>query len=150
VPKAAVFNSDGESMRGFCARGFQAHPESAEQIRAWVVGLLQDSVSPDELGELLQGVSEAVANAIRHGSGPIQMHVEVTERAATVRVRDCGGGFDPKLLTYNACPAPHAESGRGLFIMRQVCDSIGAYVGNSGCMVSLTKALGRRVGTEPG
>jgi anti-sigma regulatory factor (Ser/Thr protein kinase) len=136
-------------MRSYFTSIYAARPESAETIRLAVGDLLGPAMPPDELGDLMLGVGEAVANAIAHGRGPIQVHVELTERQATVRVRDCGDGFDPELLhSTGHMPELDAESGRGLHVIRQVSDSLGTYLGR-GCTVSITKSLGPSRVFEP-
>jgi len=128
-------------MTTYWTRIYERQPESAGAIRAMIVNLLAPSMTGDDLDDLLQGVGEAVANAIQHGAGLMQVHVELTDHQVTVRVRDSGMGFDLKRLKTTAdCPMPSAETGRGLYIMRQVSDSMAAYTGH-GCLVSITKSF---------
>ena len=107
-----------------------------------VADLLGPHMASDALDDLQQGLGEAVANAIQHGAGPfIQVHVEVTDRQATVRVRDMGNGFDlNRIRRDDPCPAAEAESGRGLHIIKQMSDRVAAYIG-PGCIVSISKEL---------
>ena len=95
-----------------------------------------------ELRDLMVGVGEAVANAIQHARGPLRVDVELTECEAAVTISDCGGGLDLERLRTADVTAPlDAESGRGLYIMRQMCDSVVVDQGR-GCTVTITKSFG--------
>ena len=73
---------------------------------------------------------EAVVNAAEHGnkSDPEkQVHVtcEATDGAITATVRDEGCGFDPACVPDPTLPENILrESGRGVFLMRNLCDDI--------------------------
>jgi anti-sigma regulatory factor (Ser/Thr protein kinase) len=126
-------------MRNRWTHSFAAVPQSAPQIRALVTDLLHAAVPPDDLRQLMVGVGEAAANAVEHGRGPIHVVVELTACMATVTISDCGDGMDPgRLGAGSGTPSLDAESGRGLYIMSRVCDSV--TVGRDhGCMVSIAK-----------
>jgi anti-sigma regulatory factor (Ser/Thr protein kinase) len=133
--------NDGKRMRSPWSDTFAATPETAARVRATVADLLGPSMPPDDLFELRVSVGEAVANAIEHGRGPIQIDIELTARQATVTVSDRGNGFDPKHLgATGSAPSLDAESGRGLYIMRQMSDSLAADDGR-GCAVSIVKSF---------
>lgn len=79
---------------------------------------------------LLVAVTEAVNNAIAHGNRKdkakrVHITCTATKRSVAVSVRDEGEGFNPSIL-----PDPlHADnllrdSGRGVFLMRQLVDSV--------------------------
>ena len=121
---------------------FECEPESAALIRATVNELLRNSMPSADLRELMVGVGEAVANAIEHGRGPIHVDVEVGSDEATVTVGDFGAGIDPERLGASRTPAAlDAESGRGLYLMSQMCDSV-VVRQNRGCTVSIAKQFG--------
>jgi len=134
-------------MRGYWTRIYPAEPMSAPLIRADVEGLLEPLFQPDELGLLLLAVGEAVANAVRHGAGPVQAHVEVSDNKVVVRVRDCGPGFDANRL-YDAEPSPlDAESGRGLYVIKRATDQVIVTV-DHGTVVAMTRKRRRNGGSR--
>jgi len=114
-------------------------PLSAPLIRSVIQQLLERHLESDDLSELLTAVGEAVANAVRHGRGPLQAHVELTEQRVVVRVRDNGAGFDPHMLYDSEPPSSvDAETGRGLYIMRRACDQVIVSIGN-GTVVAIIR-----------
>jgi len=137
-----------ETVRGYWTHLYPALPASAPLVRADVESLLRPLFEPDELGLLLLAVGEAVANAVRHGKGPLQAHVEVSEHNVVVRVRDGGSGFDSRRL-YEAEPSPlDAESGRGLYVIKRAADQVIVTV-DHGTVVAITHRRRRNGGSSP-
>jgi serine/threonine-protein kinase RsbW len=75
-------------------------------------------------------LTEAMTNAIKHANAAdpdkeVQIHISVTEKELDVRVYDSGQGFD---LNSIPCPAFDSdclnETGRGIFIIRSLMDSV--------------------------
>jgi anti-sigma regulatory factor (Ser/Thr protein kinase) len=64
-------------------------------------------------------LSELVANVVRHAPGPIEISARSdTHGLVTLDVCDTGDGFTP----VPSLPAtPYSESGRGLYIVAQLC-----------------------------
>jgi serine/threonine-protein kinase RsbW len=97
-----------------------AEPRSAARARSAVRELAQGSgLQEPELYDLTLATSEAVANAVEHGSPcgrrGVRMRVSVRPQAVTVEVCDCGG--------FRASErAGNPERGRGLPIIGAVCD----------------------------
>lgn len=60
-------------------------------------------------------VKEALYNAARHSSGPVEVHVAYIDRHLQISVVDTGPGFDPHV----------DRSGRGLNTMRSRADALG-------------------------
>lgn len=92
--------------------------------------LLDLGWTSDEIGGFDVAISEAMANAIVHGnhddkSKKVTVEIDLGEREATVSVANEGGGFD-----VSAVMDPTADenilktSGRGIFLMRQYCDTV--------------------------
>ena len=84
----------------------------------------------EKLHSLLVVVTEAVNNSIMHGnkrnrSKKVHISCSTNGRVLTVKVRDEGKGFNPEIV-----PNPLQEdnllreSGRGVFLMRQLMDSV--------------------------
>jgi serine/threonine-protein kinase RsbW len=75
-------------------------------------------------------LTEAMTNAIKHANAAdpdkeVQIRISVTEKELDVRVYDSGQGFD---LNSIPCPAFDSdclnETGRGIFIIRSLMDSV--------------------------
>jgi anti-sigma regulatory factor (Ser/Thr protein kinase) len=64
-------------------------PPVAESV-AYARDLVVHSVAPALRHDVALIVSELVANAVRRGSGPIGLHVDVQDAAVRIAVRDSG------------------------------------------------------------
>lgn len=75
-------------------------------------------------------LGEAVANAIRHGSGgqpdrTVRIFAEVLDGEVRITVEDEGPGFDPEAVADpTAAERRHEPDGRGLFLMRSLMDEV--------------------------
>lgn len=83
----------------------------------------------DGAGRMLLAASEAVSNAIEHGSpddgGEVEVRVAITETGATLIVTDQGRpGVLPRLDLNAPTPAPESTRGRGIVIMRNLADEL--------------------------
>jgi serine/threonine-protein kinase RsbW len=87
-------------------------------------------VQEDAYGNVLIAVTEAVNNAIQHGNEEnsnlfVDVAVGDKETEFCFRIKDEGIGFD-----FNSLPDPTApenllkESGRGIFLMRNLADDV--------------------------
>jgi serine/threonine-protein kinase RsbW len=87
-------------------------------------------VQEDAYGNILIAVTEAVNNAIQHGNEEnanlfVDVAVGDKETEFCFRIKDEGIGFD-----FNSLPDPTApenllkESGRGIFLMRNLADEV--------------------------
>lgn len=66
---------------------------------------------------------ELVSNVIKHApSGGVRVWLEPYKGKFALCINDAGRGFGPEAL--KEAPDDHSESGRGLFIVRQVCDEV--------------------------
>ncbi len=89
-------------------------------------------------------VGEALANAIKHsrshGDNAIGLIMNVTEDMLTVKVEDNGIGFSPEKI-----PPPDFEklpsNGYGLFIIKEVMDSVSYSSNNSVNTLTMKKRL---------
>jgi serine/threonine-protein kinase RsbW len=84
-------------------------------------------VTPDALDGLLLIASELCSNAVRHatpGPGAVTLHACVDSDGVVLEVTDNGGELDLPTLEHPALPDPEAEQGRGLFLVRELADSI--------------------------
>jgi serine/threonine-protein kinase RsbW len=92
-------------------------------------------------------LTEAMANAIRHASAAdqdteVQISIHVTKDELSIKVYDNGQGFD-----LNSVPCPSFDpdclndSGRGIFIIRSLMDSVVYRKTNGGNVLEMKKAL---------
>ena len=99
----------------------------------------------DEL-ELKLAVTEAAANAIKHGSPEgVRNHVQVSfhldPSLLIVDIADQGPGFDPN--NTDVPPPGEADHGLGLLMMQRTMDRVEFYRDERGMLVRLTKYLGQ-------
>ena len=76
-------------------------------------------VSAANAHNLVMAVSELAANAVRHGGGCGRILIEQTDDGVRVEVSDHGPGL-PEHLSQEL-PPPDAVSGRGLWLVRNLC-----------------------------
>src|SRR5215218_4969348 len=67
----------------------------------------------ERLDAVRLAVSELVANAVLHGEGPIEIHVQVDDERVRGEVVDGGGGFEHELRARG----PEEIGGRGLLLV---------------------------------
>ena len=88
-------------------------------------------VDADRL-RLEQAVSNLLDNAVRHGSGRIEVGVQRTGGRAVIQIVDGGPGLDPELLARATEPFAHGRTsggtGLGLAIVRAIVDTHGGDV----------------------
>lgn len=92
--------------------------------------LMELGWTKEEVGGFELAVDEAVANAVVHGNKAddnkkVTVRTALSREGASVTVEDEGEGFDE-----GGIPDPLAEanllkeSGRGIFLMKRLCDSV--------------------------
>ena len=89
-----------------------ADARAASQARALVRGALP-SVHSEVLDTLLLLTSELVGNAVRHGAGPVRLHIESRPPGMPFRVRVGVGDQDPRPPRRRG-PTPDAQGPRGI------------------------------------
>ncbi|MEO0043870.1 MAG: hypothetical protein RL329_3318 [Bacteroidota bacterium] len=108
-----------------------SNPDNVEQVESFVQRITTRlGVTPDTYGNILISLTEAVNNAIIHGNrSDTSKTVEI--RSAKFRdrlsfvVKDQGRGFDYKSLPDPTAPENRFRcGGRGVFLMRELCDCI--------------------------
>jgi anti-sigma regulatory factor (Ser/Thr protein kinase) len=101
---------------------------------------------PERVDEFLVAISEVAANAIRHGSAPVQLSAWVMPGEIVCEVRDHGGGPIDPLAGYlppGGDGAPRGEGlarGMGLWIARQLSDTLAIRSERDGTTVRLAVA----------
>ena len=97
-------------------------------------------LSEDACYEVKLALSEAVSNAIQHGSrsddAPIRIFVSGEAGALVIEVIDTGR-FIPRVTRHGDLP----ESGRGLEFMRLMMDEVDLQPGSDGTRLRLVKRL---------
>ena len=99
----------------------------------------------EEAYNLAISVSEAVANAIIHGNKfdknkKVKISIFIENNRVTVKVKDQGSGFNPKELNNPIDPENVSkEFGRGVFILRNLMDTVDFNFVKSGTEVIFSK-----------
>jgi len=113
---------------------------------AWmrrIVGCLADcaGMDPSEVHDAKLAVTEACANAIRHGSphgadDKVSIRISSTKGSVVTEVTDAGAGFDPKEI--NARPRTE-PGGLGIPLMKALTDDVQFEKNGAGMTVRLVK-----------
>jgi anti-sigma regulatory factor (Ser/Thr protein kinase) len=93
-----------------------------EPVRRFVLSQLQNDLAPPQLSDLLLAVTEVAGNSLVHGGGMGTVRAWATDAGAVCEVRDRGWIRQP--LVGRARPDVHRESGRGLWMVNQLCDLV--------------------------
>ena len=121
---------------------FAATPRSLPVARRRVAAFAEvGGLGHDELFELSVAVTEALANALVHGSphGPgdeIRVRFYCYDEEVAVEVADAGGGM---LATPICMPGGADTGGRGIHFMRSLCDGVQFTCDGGGTHVLLVK-----------
>lgn len=99
-------------------------------------------INDDIYGNIMISVTECVSNAIIHGNNqdrkkPVKLELEFLENQIRFIIEDQGTGYDTNHLYDPTSPENLEKSGgRGVFIMKHLCDEI--KFDNNGSKVTLT------------
>lgn len=109
--------------------------------RAWSY-LTAAGVASGMVEDILIALHEAVANAIRHSSScsDIVVCLKVCRKCVTVEVKDEGIGLPAWVELPPAPPDPHAEGGRGLYMIWALMSSV-RLASSRGTHLIMTKEL---------
>jgi anti-sigma regulatory factor (Ser/Thr protein kinase) len=116
-----------------------AVPLARHLFKDW---LTRVPVESDALESLVLIASELSANAVRHSSGApssVAVHAWVEHEGIVVEVSDDGAAPLPAGLDGDEIPDPEAETGRGLFLVRELADSVSADVIDGRTVVRVEK-----------
>jgi anti-sigma regulatory factor (Ser/Thr protein kinase) len=100
----------------------------------------QRGLAGDACDRLVQAVTEVLTNALKHGKPPRRMYVYTEGGVLVCHVHDSGAGLRNHLATYLP-PGPGTGPGRGLWVARQLCDSVEIATDATGTHVRLLTAL---------
>jgi anti-sigma regulatory factor (Ser/Thr protein kinase) len=140
APPASFLSRRGSAAEDPLQRGYplvdltDPHPAAGrDAVRGMAGSLLPDK----ETDDLVLATSEVVANALRHGQGPVRLRAWVGEGRVVVLVEDAGRGpSDPY-----AGLLPRSDAGvggLGLWLTHQVCSHVALDYREDGFGIRLT------------
>jgi anti-sigma regulatory factor (Ser/Thr protein kinase) len=97
---------------------------------------LVGALTPDRRSDLVLAVNEAATNAVRHGDGVGSARIWHDGRGLVTEISSDAAGPD-QLAGRGRRPDPAADSGRGLWLINQVCDLVEMRSGDAGTTVRL-------------
>ena len=100
-------------------------------------------LSARRVGEIVLLVHELASNAVRHGGGSGRLRMWVTGDAVRCEVSDTGPGLPDRYLGTLAQPALDAVGGRGIWLIRELCDRVDWRSGPDGTVVTVSVELDR-------
>jgi len=121
---------------------------SDRKILAELEGLFQQiqnsfPLSHEKFHNILVATTEAVINAIQHGNKfdlnkKVLLSVEAFDKKIIIVVQDEGKGFDPSSIEDPRTPENLLkERGRGIFIIRQLANSVSIRSGENGTVIEM-------------
>jgi anti-sigma regulatory factor (Ser/Thr protein kinase) len=97
--------------------------DSISDVRDRVLRLARRAgLHADRADDVTLAVHELVTNSVRHGGGAGQLRMWTDEHSLVLEVTDRGAITDP--LAGRAVPGTTGESGRGLWLVNQLCDLV--------------------------
>ncbi|MDP1805845.1 MAG: anti-sigma factor RsbA family regulatory protein, partial [Acidimicrobiales bacterium] len=109
-----------------------------EGVRQFVVDHAGDTLDAGQLSDLLVAVTEVAGNSLMHGGGAGSVRVWHSATGVVCEVRDRGWIRQP--LVGRARPTYEQESGRGLWMVNQLCDLVQLRSSPAGTVVRLHMA----------
>lgn len=97
-------------------------------------------IGPDRVCSVVLAAHELATNAVKYGRSPARVHVWRTAGELVCEIEDAGTGPGSSLVGF-AAPGGDATSGRGVWLARQLCDSLSLADGESGFAVRARWAL---------
>ena len=109
--------------------------ELAEVRRFTAAELREAGVQEDRLNDLVLAVDEAATNALVHGIGPAEVRIWRDGGSVVCEITDEGSLEEP--LAGRRRPRPDWPSGRGVWLMNQLCDLVELRPTSTGTAVRL-------------
>ena len=122
-------------------------PDNRRTFGAWALNEVRASVAtmleaagfgPDRTDDVVLAVNEITTNAVEHGPGDAEIYVWSDADGFVVEVHDQGVLDNP--LPGLIAPHPAEPRGRGVWIARQLCDSLHVWADADGTHVRLRAA----------
>jgi anti-sigma regulatory factor (Ser/Thr protein kinase) len=98
-------------------------------------------LNPDRVAHLTLAVNEAATNAIQHATGSALVVISEARDYLIVEVTDDGPGIPASVSSQGPQPGPGAMNGRGLWLIRKLCDQVEIRTGRAGTRVRLVMLL---------
>jgi anti-sigma regulatory factor (Ser/Thr protein kinase) len=105
-------------------------------VSSWAGG---EGLPPTASEELVLAINELATNSILYGGGEGTLLRWRDSDALVCEIRDNGQIEDPLAGTH--LPDPSAQSGRGLWLVRQLCDAVQIETSPRGTVVRVQKLL---------
>ena len=117
---------------------FKSNLSLVPEIQDFVIKKISKFIPSEKSDAVLLAISEAISNGIKHGNKSdenkkLKIIIELSDEAVFITVQDEGKGFK-----FDSVPDPTnpenimKESGRGIFIMRNVADNLSYEFTNEG------------------
>lgn len=123
-----------------------SHPKNIAEVEPYISRVVKKyEINQDLYGNMLITLTEAVSNAIIHGNSAesnkkVFVSTSCSNKKISFTVQDEGSGFDPDDLPDPTAPENIlTPGGRGVFLMRQLSDSV--TFGDDGRLVTLEFSL---------
>ena len=122
-------------------------PDLRIAFGAWQLNEVRDAVehslldagyARDRAEDVVLAVNEVATNAVEHGTSDAQISIWAARDGFVFEVQDDGALRDP--LPGLRAPHPSEARGRGVWIARQVCDSLHVWAGRNGTHVRMHAA----------
>jgi serine/threonine-protein kinase RsbW len=100
------------------------------------------------LDDFVLAVNELITNAVRHGGGQGRLRLWRSPGDLVCEVADHGHGISVQRLSDHARPAADTAGGWGLWLARELSDTMAVETGEAGTIVRITAALAARAGAD--
>jgi anti-sigma regulatory factor (Ser/Thr protein kinase) len=101
------------------------------------------------LDDFVLAVNELITNAVRHGGGQGRLRLWRSPGELICEVADHGQGISARQLSERARPAPDTAGGWGLWLARELSDTMAVETGEAGTIVRITAALAAQPVSRP-
>ncbi|WFE42198.1 ATP-binding protein [Micromonospora sp. WMMD998] len=96
------------------------------------------------LDDFVLAINELITNAVRHGGGQGRLRLWRRNDELVCEVADHGPGISERRLRDRDRPAPETAGGWGLWLARELSDTMEVETGDAGTVVRITAALTTR------
>jgi anti-sigma regulatory factor (Ser/Thr protein kinase) len=90
------------------------------------------------VSDLVLAAHELAANAVRHGGGNGRLRLWRVDDHLVCEISDSGGGLADPDSAGRTRPSPRSTGGRGLWLVRALCDTVDISTGPTGTTVTVT------------
>ncbi|MFG2058273.1 ATP-binding protein [Micromonospora sp. NPDC048930] len=101
-------------------------------------------LSGQRLDDFVLAVNELITNAVRHGGGQGWLRLWHESGELVCEVADHGHGISVQRLSDHHRPAPDKAGGWGLWLARELSDTMAVETGAEGTIVRITAAMATR------